>query len=49
MTVRATLFASIRAYLGVTGEEPARRAVVQRLNSDPSAHGPRRQHVLLVG
>jgi L-lactate dehydrogenase complex protein LldG len=43
MTARDTLFASIRASLGVTGEEPARRAaVVQRLTQHPRGVIPAR-------
>src|ERR1043166_65242 len=43
MTSRATLFASIRASLGVTGQEPARRAAAaQRLNEHPRGVIPAR-------
>jgi len=43
MTARATLFASIRASLGVIGEEPARRAAVaERLKSHPRGIIPAR-------
>jgi L-lactate dehydrogenase complex protein LldG len=43
MTARDTLFASIRASLGVTGEEPARRAAVaQRLTQHPRGVIPAR-------
>jgi L-lactate dehydrogenase complex protein LldG len=43
MTARATLFASIRASLGVTGEEPARRAAVaERLTQHPRGVIPAR-------
>jgi L-lactate dehydrogenase complex protein LldG len=42
-SARATLFASIRASLGVTGEEPARRvAVAERLSSHPRGVMPAR-------
>jgi len=43
MSVRETLFASIRRSLGVTGEEPARRAAVaQRLSQHPRGVIPAR-------
>ena len=43
MTARSTLFASIRASLGVTGEEPARRAAVaERLKAHPRGVIPAR-------
>jgi L-lactate dehydrogenase complex protein LldG len=43
MTARATLFASIRASLGVTGDEPARRAAVaERLTQHPRGVIPAR-------
>ena len=43
MTARSTLFASIRASLGVTGEEPARRAAVaERLAQHPRGVIPAR-------
>ena len=43
MSARSTLFASIRASLGVTGEEPARRAAVaQRLTQHPRGVIPAR-------
>jgi L-lactate dehydrogenase complex protein LldG len=43
MTARATLFASIRAALGVTGTEPARRAAVaQRIAQHPRGVIPAR-------
>jgi len=43
MTARSTLFASIRASLGVTGEEPARRAAVaDRLKAHPRGVIPAR-------
>jgi L-lactate dehydrogenase complex protein LldG len=43
MTSRSTLFASIRQSLGVTGDEPARRAAVaQRLSTHPRGVIPAR-------
>lgn len=43
MSARDTLFASIRASLGVTGDEPARRAVVaERLTQHPRGVVPAR-------
>ena len=43
MTARSTLFASIRQSLGVTGDEPARRAAVaERLSSHPRGVIPAR-------
>jgi L-lactate dehydrogenase complex protein LldG len=43
MSARATLFASIRQSLGVTGDEPARRAAVaERLNAHPRGVIPAR-------
>ena len=43
MTARATLFASIRQSLGVTGDEPARRAAVaERLKQHPRGVIPAR-------
>ena len=43
MTTRATLFASIRQSLGVTGDEPARRAAVaERLAQHPRGVIPAR-------
>jgi L-lactate dehydrogenase complex protein LldG len=46
VTGRATLFASIRRSLGVTGDEPARRAAVaQRLSAHPRGVIPARGQV----
>jgi L-lactate dehydrogenase complex protein LldG len=43
MTARSTLFASIRASLGVTGDEPARRAAVaERIEQHPRGVIPQR-------
>jgi L-lactate dehydrogenase complex protein LldG len=47
MTARSTLFASIRASLGVTGTEPARRAAVaERIEQHPRGVIPARGQLL---